>query len=346
MREDIFDWSKYEVEGELNATKFIHTNYKCAVMEKISYNKHLLEEEMDSWGGIWIKKHYNTKGIFSYGTLYLDRGFASINYQDSKSVKGVKQLFYRITFSYPEDYPQSKINEIYNSLSEVATSNDYGVAILAQDQSGFKLIYQETGIVEQDISFNYSKSFREDIPKIKNDLENFSKGLYLFSGLPGTGKTSFVNHLANTVNRQFIYIPNTMVSSLDNPGFINFLSEQSNSVLIIEDAEDCLKTRGTGSTGMVSTILNLTDGLLGDILKISVVATYNSDDKLIDSALLRKGRLKYKYYFDKLSIEESQELADKQGIKIKVEKPMTIGDIYNTEETSFTQNSPTKMGFV
>lgn len=346
MREDIFDWSKYEVEGDLNPVKFIHTNYNCASVEKTHFNKHLLEEQMNSWGGIWIRKHYNNKGFFSYGTLYLDRGFMNINYQDSRSIKGEKQMFYRITYYYPEDYPQSKVNDIYNSLTEVVSSNEYGVAILASDQNGFRLIYQDSGIVEQDISYNYSKAFREDIPKIKHDLENYSKGLYLFSGLPGTGKTSFVNHLANTINRQFIYIPNTMVNSLDNPAFINFLSEHSNSVLIIEDAEECLKTRGTGSTGMVSTVLNITDGLLGDILKISVVATYNADDKLIDPALFRKGRLKYKYYFDKLSVEEAQELADKQDIKLKVEKPMTIGDIYNSEEVSFTKDSPTKMGFI
>lgn len=346
MREEIFNWSKYEVDGELSHTKFIHINYSCATIEKSYFNKYLTEDQMNSWGGIWIKKHYNQKGLFSYGTMYLDRGFIDISYQDSKSVKGVTQMYYRISFYYPEDYPESKINEVYNSFSAEVELNDFGVAILASDKNGFKLIYQETSIVETDISYNYAKAFRGDIPKIKHDLDNYSKGLYLFSGLPGTGKTSFVNYLANTVNRQFIYIPNTMVQSLDNPGFINFLSDHSNSVLIIEDAEDCLKVRGTGSTGMVSTILNITDGLLGDILKISIVATYNADDKLIDPALLRKGRLKYKYYFDKLSIEEAQELADKQGINLKVEKPMTIGDIYNNEEVSFTKDSPLKMGFV
>jgi hypothetical protein len=344
MREEIFDWSKYEVEGDLSFRKFIHTNYNCGIINKLHFNKKLTEEQIDSWGGISMLKHYNSKGVFNHGSLYLDKGFIEINFQDSKSVKGVKQNFFRIAYYYPDNYPQSKVNDIYNSLTEEITSNDYGVAILAQDQSGFKLIYQDTSIVEQDISCNYSKDFRKDISKIKHDLENYSKGLYLFSGLPGTGKTSFVNHLANTVNRQFIYIPNTMVNSLDNPSFINFLSDHSNSVLIIEDAEDCLKVRGTGSTGMVSTILNITDGLLGDILKISIVATYNADDKLIDPALLRKGRLKYKYYFDKLSKEEAQELADKQGLKVTITKPMTIGDIYNFEEESFI-SAPYKMGF-
>jgi hypothetical protein len=345
MREDLFDWSKYEVEGHFNPSKYIQTNFNCGTITKLHFNKVVTEEQIKELAGITMEKNYNAKGNLSYMLLYLDRGFLDINYQDSRMTKGVKQLLYRVSYYYPEDYPESKVNEFYKSIGENIVSNDYGVAILAQDQHGFKLIYQDSGIVEQDISYNYCKKFREDIPKIKDDLTNYSKGLYLFSGLPGTGKTSFVNHLANTINRQFIYIPNTMVNSLDNPAFINFLSEHSNSVLIIEDAEDCLKVRGTGSTGMVSTVLNITDGLLGDILKISVVATYNADDKLIDPALLRKGRLKYKHYFDKLSKEEAQELADKQGLKVNITGPMTIGDIYNFEEEGFA-SAPSKMGFL
>lgn len=345
MKEDLFDWSKYEVDSNLSPSKYIQTNFNCGTISKLHFNKLVTEEQLNNLGGILMEKHYNAKGNLSSMVLYVDRGFLYLNYQDSRMSKGVKQQLYRVSYYYPEDYPESKVNKFYDSLTEEINTNDYGVAILAQDQNGFKLIYQDSGVVEQDISYNYSKKFRQDIPKIKDDLTNYSKGLYLFSGLPGTGKTSFVNHLANTVNRQFIYIPNTMVNSLDNPAFINFLSEHNNSVLIIEDAEDCLKVRGTGSAGMVSTVLNITDGLLGDILKISVVATYNADDKLIDPALLRKGRLKYKHYFDKLSIEEAQELADRQELKVKITTPMTIGDIYNYEEEGFI-NAPSKMGFV
>jgi SpoVK/Ycf46/Vps4 family AAA+-type ATPase len=53
---------------------------------------------------------------------------------------------------------------------------------------------------------------------------------------------------------------------------------------------------------------------------------------LIDPALLRKGRLRSEYHFQKLSVERSQKLMDKQGHDVIVEDPMTLADIFNYEK--------------
>jgi hypothetical protein len=345
MRDNIFDIDKYILEDEFSPEKFIWLNYKTGAISNSFYEQMVTEDDLNSLGGILIQKSYSSKGVLNNMFIYLDRGFIKFSYYDYKMFKGEKQNFYRISTTYPEDYPESKVAQYKDTLQLTPSKNDYGVAILAQDSNGFRLLYQDSTKNMEDISMNYPTGFRPNIKKIVDNLNEESKGLYLFSGIPGTGKTSFVNYLANTVNKQFIYIPNTMVNSLDNPSFINFLSEHGNSVLIIEDAEECLKSRGSGNTGMVSTILNITDGLLGDILKIAVIATYNADDKIIDSALLRKGRLKHKHYFDKLPVEDAQALANKLGLKITINNPISLGDIYNYEEESFT-NAPSKMGFV
>jgi len=344
MREDLFNLDKYSVEEEFNPEKYIWINFQTAFITRNFYNQMVNEDELNQLGGILMSKEYNSKGFLTSALIYLDRGFIKCSYYDYKFLKGEKKLFYRINVTYPDDYESEVINYI-KTLQAESDKNEYGVAILAQNSDGFKLIYQDGSKNIPDISMNYPTTFRPNIKKIQDSLNEESKGLYLFSGIPGTGKTSFVNYLANTVNKQFIYIPNTMVNSLDNPSFINFLSEYSNSVLIIEDAEECLKTRGSGNTGMVSTILNITDGLLGDILKIAVIATYNADDKIIDSALLRKGRLKHKHYFDKLPIDDAKALAEHLELKIDIDKPMSLGDVYNHEEENYS-NTPTKMGFV
>ena len=344
MREDLFNLDKYSVEEEFNPDKYIWINFQTASITRNFYNQMINEDELNQLGGILMHKEYNSKGILTSAFIYLDRGFIKCSYYDYKFLKGDKKFFYRINVTYPDDY-ESEVIEFIKTLKDDSDKNEYGVAILAQNSDGFKLIYQDGSKSISDISMNYPTLFRPNIKKIQDSLNEESKGLYLFSGIPGTGKTSFVNYLANTVNKQFIYIPNTMVNSLDNPSFINFLSEYANSVLIIEDAEECLKTRGSGNTGMVSTILNITDGLLGDILKIAVIATYNADDKIIDSALLRKGRLKHKHYFDKLPIEDAKALAEHLKLNIDIDKPMSLGDVYNHEEENYS-NTPTKMGFV
>lgn len=345
MREELFKFDKYIVEGEYQCTKFIALNYDTGVEKRVAYNQKLTNEDIESFNGIFITKSYNHKGQITDAVIFKDKGFLIISFSDKRTLKGNTHYIYRIACYYPDNYSDSQFNQYFKTL-KIEDKNEYGVAILARNQEGFRLIYQDAGIPAENIEYNYPESFVKEIKNIEAGLNEDSKGLYLFSGPPGTGKTSFVNYLANKISRQFIYIPNTMVNSLDDPGFIEFLSNHPNSVLIIEDAEDCLKSRTTGNSGMVSTILNLTDGLLGEILRISVIATYNADDKIIDPALLRKGRLKHKHYFDKLPIKEAQALIDKLGFKVKVTEPMSLGDIYNYENQDYGKPATTKMGFV
>jgi len=70
--------------------------------------------------------------------------------------------------------------------------------------------------------------------------------------------------------------------------------------------------------------------LLSDCLNISIVATFNTETKNIDDALLRKGRLLKAYKFEKLAIDKSKALMQKLGNNPdEVSKPMTLADIYN-----------------
>lgn len=56
----------------------------------------------------------------------------------------------------------------------------------------------------------------------------------------------------------------------------------------------------------VSSLLNLSDGILSDILKTSVIVTYNCPKQDVDDALKRKGRLQMDYEFSALSIGNSK----------------------------------------
>ena len=120
-----------------------------------------------------------------------------------------------------------------------------------------------------------------------------------------------------------------MVNHITDPSFIPFLIKNSDAVLIIEDGEPAIGKRDiNGRTGAVSNILNLTDGLLSDCLNISIVVTLNTDNKDIDPALERKGRLLKHYTFEKLAVNKSKILLEKLGSAIEVKEPMTLADIY------------------
>lgn len=67
----------------------------------------------------------------------------------------------------------------------------------------------------------------------------------------------------------------------------------------------------------------MTDGLLNDILNLQIIATFNTDLKNIDKALLRPERLLGRKNFRNLNTTNAKILADKIGADIS----NTSGDI-------------------
>jgi len=100
----------------------------------------------------------------------------------------------------------------------------------------------------------------------------------------------------------------------------------------------------------VSVLLNLTDGIMGDVFNISIIATYNSDRRGLDKALLRKGRLKYEYCFEKLTKSAVKRLNTAKNLGIDVTGPMSLAEVYNYHTENCAQEFATlheekRMGF-
>ena len=154
-----------------------------------------------------------------------------------------------------------------------------------------------------------------------------------------------IRHLVNNFDKQFIIINNSMMNSLSDPVFLNFILDYKNSVIILEDCEQLLKDRSENVfINGISNILNMTDGLYSDILNIKFIATFNSPDTSIDKALMRKGRLAAKYKFDELSLEKTNRILKELG-KPEASKGMTLADIYNLDIQSYEHKTRRKIGF-
>jgi hypothetical protein len=194
--------------------------------------------------------------------------------------------------------------------------------------------------------------YNDDLGAIHAPLASFleeknSNGVVLFHGNPGTGKTSYIRHLISHVNRRFIYIPNSLFSHLMDPEFISFISSHPESIVILEDCEELLRSRiqQTNDTGL-SNLLNLGDGLLGDALKLKIICTFNCELGKIDEAMLRKGRLAFRYSFEPLAIEKTNKLLSQLGHVHVAEAPMTLSDIFNFEhENNGGDQGRTVIGF-
>ncbi|MCB1178700.1 MAG: AAA family ATPase [Leptospiraceae bacterium] len=133
---------------------------------------------------------------------------------------------------------------------------------------------------------------------------------------------------------------------LELPEFTNLLIDNPGSILIIEDAEEILVTRESGRNSAISTLLNLSDGLLGESLGIQIICTFNTNITEIDLALLRKGRLKSYYEFHPLTIEKSNNLLKTINKNNSTEKPLTLSEIFHFNDPEVFNVKENQIGFV
>jgi len=211
------------------------------------------------------------------------------------------------------------------------------------------LTTKELKIKKPRINFetNYNSDFKEIHNTIvKNCRKKGTKGLYLFHGHPGTGKSTYIKYLIHCQKKRVIFLSPRMASNLDDIQLTNFLLDNPNCILVIEDAEEIIISRDNHQNTRLSFLLNLTDGLLSESLGIQVIATLNTDLKNIDKALLRKGRLTTLYEFKPLILQKTNDLLRKLGHDFETDKEMTLADIYNIQkENHYTPTLRKAVGF-
>lgn len=181
-----------------------------------------------------------------------------------------------------------------------------------------------------DLEGNYNDDLLEVDKKINKLLHEDSSSIIILNGKPGTGKTSYIRDLiANNSDLNFYWLDASMFNCLDSTEFVEFIIKCKNSIIILEDCEILLKTREHGANLAMQSLLNISDGMLGDSLKLKFICTFNTDLTNIDKAILRKGRLKIKYEFKDLCKEKVEKLFEKLGFDKNLAKEMPLCDIYN-----------------
>ncbi len=149
---------------------------------------------------------------------------------------------------------------------------------------------------------NYSQTVLASYDHVVADLNSSTPcgRLVIFSGEPGSGKTFLVRSiLAGVDNATHLLVPPHCVKHLGDPEMIKVMSEARCGagplVILAEDADDCLVPReqdgGHVSLESIQAVLNLGDGILGNVLNVRVVITTNAHEMKMDRAAIRPGRL-------------------------------------------------------
>ena len=142
-----------------------------------------------------------------------------------------------------------------------------------------------------------------------------------------------------------MFLSPAAATNLMDPDFIELLIDNPNCVLVIEDAENIIMDRKINNNTSVSNLLNISDGLLADFLNVQLICTFNNSLTLVDSALMRKGRLIARYEFGKLGIAKSQRLSKHFGFDNIITEPMTIAAIANQHEKETGTERTEVIGF-
>ncbi len=283
---------------------------------------------------------------------FLVPSFVSYYYDDDKNpplCTGTLTLF------RPDDDNRSyeleeKINAYIDLCELEKKPGEPEIYLIEVSDKGYTLkphVVNDNSIIKN-LDLHYGYGFEQFHNELIRRFQTETKGLILFHGKPGTGKTYYIRHLLNSMqaNKKIvIYMPPNMVDNLVNPGFLTFLRKEiarysANGyfcVLLIEDAEPLLAQRVSDVRIQgISNLLNMTDGLLNDILNLQIICTFNVDLKMLDKALLRPGRLLARKEFGPMPALDANILAGQLGIKHHFTKPTTIARVY-----SFLKNKGT-----
>lgn len=168
---------------------------------------------------------------------------------------------------------------------------------------------------------NYSPSVLDDADYVlKNLLAADPYGRFaLIEGPTGGGKTRLVRGLSHALKGRcrVIEVSAHLVPDLSGPDLIGALLDCSlPTVLIVEDADAALLSRNHShgnNLPALAAMLNLSDGIRGEMLDFRIVATTNAKVEHLDSALERDGRLIRRISVDRLPPEQTLAIAAREA---------------------------------
>lgn len=187
--------------------------------------------------------------------------------------------------------------------------------------------------------------------------------LTVLDGPPGTGKSFYVRGLIHAVEKaQFVLVPADMVSQLGHPQFIPTLLRKKENmpiVVVLEDADEALVKRMGDNISSIAALLNLADGIFGELLDVRVIATTNARKLELEPAMMRQGRLSQHIHVGELSPDEAfaalqKLLPNETLVNNPFFKPVILADVYRAARalgwaspppTSKAARQPRSLGF-
>ena len=277
----------------------------------------------------WVKELFNGRIVgVDNACVYViyEGGAVSLQFQESSArlqdtIKAVLDIGH---YTHPD-----KVDEISKLFEDRFTRYDV-------PRSSVKLWYTKTtGELNSHVFLmdDFGDAIPEYYPWVRQNffdeyLDSSSSILFL-SGVPGTGKTSYLRH---EIAKRGLSVCATYDEKVMNNDrmFISFITSVDQTLLIVEEADNVLLDRQRGQNDMISRFLNFSDGLVKFDHKKLVFTTNVTDFAQVDPAILRPGRCFGHLEARKLTYEEALVAAKAGNLPLpKVEREYTIAELTN-----------------
>lgn len=357
--ENIIPKSIYFAISKATITKFIYNNIdKIEILnmkKNINIMRSVTEKQKTRTKKEYIDNIYNFEMVDVINDDYFFQnyyfGAFKLTTNENNNVIFI-HCYEGYTIYSIESLTNNELNWLYNELSICIEKSDKteneNMNYIFSDEVG-RLYTNEFKIEKADIDIDlqYNDDFKPVNDVIVKSLTEKDKGVIILSGEMGTGKTYYIRWLTKNVDKKFIYVPRYFYTGLSSTSFFSFLlSSCKNSILIFEDAEEIVKSRDSDTGNyLISDILEMSDGLLNDVLRVQMIFTFNTEVENIDKALLRPSRLLAKYEFNKLSVDKTNKLLKHLNKNMVVDVPKTLAEIYNADDMPIIVNKKDKSKF-
>ena len=320
LNDFIYCWDKF---GERPNRVIIHNTYSTKLFNKIIsdyiLDKNVFTEVIPDSEDVIINDKLlakiDEKCYLSY--VVVDRNMEN-SFIDS------------ITFYYDGNY--DGINDILEKLNDCILdyceedSNKLNTIIFTQN--GLELEPISLKDVDENVDLYYHSKTIKSVDKVIKKIKKSDKGLTIFNGERGTGKTSIINYLASNLDRIVIFIPNNMIDhTINNPDFRKFIKKYEKPILILDDCE--INFNDNFSKNLyANNLIQMIDGFLSDTMNVNVITIFNNEDSdEIDNTLLDCNNLIDIVDFEYLTEEESLDLAKHLGSNKKYKNKTRLIDI-------------------
>jgi hypothetical protein len=191
---------------------------------------------------------------------------------------------------------------------------------------------------------NYSERACDGVEKLLGLDDCPEERMILWHGPSGTGKTHALRALARAwsgwCDVAFISDPEEFIggSGSYSPSYLFAVTnhrsgrpeaEHRSTLIVLEDAGELMTGDARAAAGQgLSRLLNLTDGLLGQGLKVMVLITTNESLSALHPAVVRPGRLLAEIEFGPLPVEQANDWIREHDSDAIVDAPTTLAELY------------------